>query len=70
MEGPLPTAMLLRAYLIVYFVLIACALFALWQGRVLARLPFEWVALAVVAALVLGVLLFLLSSRNHPANPA
>ncbi len=61
--------MILRIYLVVYFVVVAAALLALWQGRVLARLPAEWVALAVVGAVALGVLLGLIS-RNHPPNPA
>jgi hypothetical protein len=61
--------MLLRIYLVVYFAVVGLALLALWQGRVLARLPAEWVALAVVAAVVLGVLLAVVS-RTRPPNPA
>lgn len=61
--------MILRIYLVVYFAIVALALLALWQGRVLARLPGEWVALAVVAAIVLGVLLAVVS-RTRPPNPA
>lgn len=58
-----------KVYLVAYFALLAAALFALWQGRVLARLPTTWVVLVVVGAVVLGVLLALVS-RNHPPNPA
>ena len=60
--------MVLRIYLVVYFALVAAALLALWQGRVLVRLPVEWVALAIVAAVVLGVLLAVVS--RNPPNPA
>lgn len=59
--------MLLRTYLIVYFLLLAAALFALWQGRVLSRLPSEWVLLVVAVAVVLGVLLAFVSRDNTPA---
>lgn len=61
--------MLLRIYLVVYFAVIGLALLALWQGRVLSRLPAEWVAFALVAAVVLGVLLAVVS-RTRPPNPA
>lgn len=61
--------MLLKSYLIVYFAVVACAVLALWQGNVLARLPIQWVVLVVAAAMVLGVLLAIVS-RNTPANPA
>jgi hypothetical protein len=61
--------MFLRIYLVVYFAVVGLAFLALWQGRVLARLPGEWVALALVAAVVLGVLLAVVS-RTRPPNPA
>jgi hypothetical protein len=61
--------MFLKVYLAVYFVVVAVALLALWQGRVLARLPAVWVALAVGAAVVLGILLALVS-RRRPVKPA
>ena len=32
--------MLLKTYLIIYFALLAAAFVSLWQGRILARLPF------------------------------
>lgn len=61
--------MILKTYLVVYFVVLAAALIALWQGGVLARLPVAWVLLVLGAAVVLGVLLAVVS-RNTPANPA
>jgi hypothetical protein len=61
--------MVLRIYLVVYFVVVAAALLALWQGRVLARLPAEWVTLGIAVAVVLGVLLAFIS-RTRPPNPA
>lgn len=61
--------MLLKTYLVAYFAVLAAALFALWEGRVLARLPGEWVLLIVVGAIVLGILLAFVS-RNTPPNPA
>jgi hypothetical protein len=61
--------MVLKIYLAAYFVILAGALLALWQGRVLGRLPAEWVVLILAAAIVLGVLLAVIS-RNHPPNPA
>ena len=62
--------MILKTYLAVYFALLAAALVALWQGRVLSRLPAEWVVLVIAAAVVLGVLLALVSRNNAPTNPA
>jgi len=62
--------MLLKTYLIAYFAVLAAALFALWQGRVLSRLPAEWVILAVAIAVVLGVLLAFVSRNSAPTNPA
>lgn len=61
--------MVLKTYLIVYFALLLAALVALWRGQVLSRLPVEWVLLALVTAIVLGVLLAVVS-RNTPTNPA
>lgn len=61
--------MVLRVYLIVYFVILAAALFALWEGKVLARLPAVWVVIVLAVAVLLGVLLAVVS-KNRPANPA
>ncbi len=58
--------MALRIYLIVYFAVLAIALVVLWQGRVLARLPFDWVAIVFVVAVALGVLLAVVSRRDRP----
>lgn len=62
--------MILKTYLAVYFVLLAAALVALWQGGVLSRLPAEWVVLVLAAAIVLGVLLALVSRHRSPSAPA
>jgi hypothetical protein len=61
--------MVLKVYLAIYFAIVGAALLALWQGRVLARLPAEWVSLSVAVAVVLGVLLAFVS-RRRPPNPA
>jgi len=57
--------MVIRIYLVVYFALVGAALVALWQGDVLARLPGQWVALALILAVGLGVLLAVVSLRRH-----
>jgi|WetSurMetagenome_2_1015567.scaffolds.fasta_scaffold1155650_2 hypothetical protein len=64
--------MVMRIYLVVYFALVLAAAAALWQGGVLARLPVEWVGLAIVVALGLGVLLAAISLRGsrRPHTPA
>ena len=65
--GPLATShsplatVFLRLYLIVYFVLLAAAVFALWQGGVLERLPAFWVVAALALAAALGFLLAVVS---------
>jgi hypothetical protein len=56
----------IHIYLTVYFLLIAGAVFALWQAQVLQRLPGEWVGLSVLVAISLGGLLAFLSSRPSP----
>jgi hypothetical protein len=56
--------MFLRFYLIAYFALLAAAVFALWQGDVLGRLPGVWVAAAFGAAALLGLLLAVVSGRR------
>ncbi len=61
--------MVLKIYLVAYFLVLAAALVALWQGRVLSRLPTDWVVLVVAVAILLGVLLAFVS-RNHPPNLA
>lgn len=55
--------MWVRIYLVAYFLVVAAALVALWRSEVLGRLPFEYVALAVLAAVGLGALLALVSRR-------
>lgn len=61
--------MVLRLYLIAYFAILAAALLVLWQGRVLARLPLDWVLLVLAAAVLLGVLLAVVS-RTPPRTLA
>jgi hypothetical protein len=58
----------IHLYLAVYFLLVAGALFALWQAQVLQRMPGEWVALFVLVALSLGMLLAFLSWRPAPVR--
>jgi hypothetical protein len=53
----------IHLYLAVYFLLIAGALFSMWQAQVLQRMPGEWVGLSVLVSVSLGILLGLLSSR-------
>jgi len=60
--------MAIRIYLLVYFALVGAAAAALWQGGVLSRLPAEWVAVALAAAVGLGALLALVSLRRPPAH--
>lgn len=62
--------MVLKVYLVVYFALLAAALFALWESGALGQLPAEWVVLVVVAAVLLGVLLAVVSRHRPPATPA
>jgi hypothetical protein len=54
-------------YLLAYFVLVMGAGLALWQAGILARVPPLWIALAGLAALVLGILLPLTSAA--PPQP-
>ncbi len=54
----------MRLYIIGYFVLLAGAVFALWQGGVLAQIPLLWLALALIIAVGLGVVLAVTSA--HP----
>ena len=56
----------IHLYLVVYFLLVAGALFALWQAQVLQQMPGEWVGLFVLIALSLGILLAVLSWRPAP----
>ena len=58
----------IHLYLAVYFLLIAGAVFALWQAQVLQRMSGEWVGLSVLVSVSLGVLLAVLSSR--PSSPS
>ena len=71
-DGPL--SMFWKVYLIAYFALLGAALFALWQGRVLGRLPAAGSPSPSWAAVVLGVLLAVVSRhrliRRPEASPA
>ena len=53
----------MRLYIIGYFVLLAGAVFALWQGGVLSQIPLLWLALALMIAVGLGVVLAVTSAR-------
>ena len=68
--APLSAPMtLLRAYVFVYFLLVLGAVASLWAAGILVRLPLVWVALAVMAAIGIGVLLLVVSSdRPTPAD--
>jgi hypothetical protein len=59
----------IHVYLAVYFLLIAGAVFALWQAQVLQRMSGEWVGLSILISVSLGVLLAILSSRPSLAPP-
>lgn len=58
----------LDVYLALYFAAVLGAALTLWQAGILARVPLVWTALAVIAAVALGVVLKLTSTR--PAPPA
>jgi hypothetical protein len=60
------TLRLIDIYLAVYALLIAGALFTLYRSNVLPRLPPAWTIGSIIAAIVLGVLLRLLSARPKP----
>jgi len=55
--------MWVRVYLAAYFALLGAALMVLWHTDVLGRLPLEYVAIVVLAAVGLGVLLAVVSRR-------
>jgi hypothetical protein len=54
---------LIRLYLLGYFVLIAGALFALWQADILGRISLVWIAIGLIVAVGLGILLAVTSTR-------
>lgn len=56
--------MWLRAYLVIYFLLVAAAVLVLWQSGVLTRLPLDWVLGSVLASVALGVLLAFVTRRR------
>jgi hypothetical protein len=56
--------MLIRVYLVIYFLLLAAAALVLWQSGVLARLPLDWVLGSVLVSIALGVLLALMARRR------
>jgi hypothetical protein len=58
----------IHLYLTAYFLLLAGAVFALWQAQVLQRMPGEWIGLSLLVAVSLGILLGVLSVK--PAVPA
>lgn len=54
----------LKLYLIGYFVLLLGAAWALWESRILQRIPGIWIAIGAVIAIGLGIVLAVASS--HP----
>jgi hypothetical protein len=59
--------MLLRLYLIGYFVLVSGAGLALWQAGVLGRIPLSWLMIAAIVVVGLGLLLAATSVRSTTA---
>jgi hypothetical protein len=57
----------LTLYLAFYVLLVAAAVFVLWQSRILGEIPATWIALGAFVAVGLGVLLALVS-RTHVAT--
>ena len=55
----------IRIYLVLYFVLLFGAAFALWRGGVLRHLSGLWVALALVVGTALGVALAVISTPRR-----
>jgi hypothetical protein len=53
----------IRIYIAGYFVLLAGALLALWQGGILQRLPLTWIAIGLIVAVGLGIMLAVTSTR-------
>ena len=53
----------LRLYLVGYFVLLLGAAWALWESRILQRIPGVWIAIGAVIAIGLGIMLAVASSR-------
>ncbi|MGH9408916.1 MAG: hypothetical protein ACRD1V_05640 [Vicinamibacterales bacterium] len=54
----------INVYLIVYFVLVAAALVALWSGGALGQVPAGWTILALAIAIGFGVLLAVTTGRR------
>ena len=55
---------LLTLYLAFYFLLVAAAVFVLWQSGILGEIPGAWIALGAVVAVGVGILLAA-ASRTH-----
>lgn len=53
----------LTIYLVVYFVLLIGAAWALWESGVLSEIPGVWIGIAAIVAIGLGVMLFVASGR-------
>jgi hypothetical protein len=47
----------MRVYVTGYFILIAGALFALWNGEILSRIPLAWLAIGLMIAVAPGIVL-------------
>jgi hypothetical protein len=53
----------LTIYLVVYFVLLIGAAWALWESGVLGEIPGVWTGLAAMIAIGFGIVLFVASGR-------
>ena len=60
----------LHIYLALYLAVVLGALLTLWEAGVLERVPLVWTILAALAAMALGALLVLTSSRPAPHQDA
>ena len=60
---------LVTLYLVAYFALLVGAVMTLWQSDVLHRIPRDWIAIAVVAAVSFGILLALVSRHSNVKTP-
>jgi hypothetical protein len=58
----------MRVYVAGYFILIAGALLALWNGEILTRIPLAWIAIGLIIAVAPGIVL-LVTSAPPPARP-
>jgi hypothetical protein len=58
-----PSVRFLTIYLVVYFVLLIGAAWALWESGILREIPAVWIGIAAIIAIGLGIMLAVASSR-------